>query len=52
MVGAKGVEHGPGDQLARQWKIIETLLASHTGKSAAELADELDCNCENCLSGS
>ena len=33
-----------GDQLARQWKIIETLLASHTGKSAAQLADELDCN--------
>jgi len=33
-----------GDQLARQWKIIETLIASHTGKSAAQLADELDCN--------
>ena len=33
-----------GDQLARQWKIIETLLASHTGKSAAQLADELDCS--------
>jgi len=33
-----------GDQLARQWKIIETLLASNTGKSAAQLADELDCN--------
>lgn len=33
-----------GDQLARQWKIIETLLAAHTGKLAAQLADELDCN--------
>ena len=33
-----------GDQLARQWKIIETLIASHTGKTVAELADELDCN--------
>jgi predicted DNA-binding transcriptional regulator YafY len=33
-----------GDQLARQWKIIETLLASNSGKSAAQLADELDCN--------
>lgn len=32
-----------GDQLARQWKLIETLLASHTGKSASQLADELDC---------
>jgi predicted DNA-binding transcriptional regulator YafY len=33
-----------GDQLARQWKIIETLLASHTGKSVAQLADDLDCS--------
>ena len=33
-----------GDQLARQWRIIETLISSHTGKSAAELADELDCH--------
>ena len=33
-----------GDQLARQWKIIETLLASHTGKTVSELADELECN--------
>jgi predicted DNA-binding transcriptional regulator YafY len=33
-----------GDQLARQWKIIETLLASHAGKTVSELADQLDCN--------
>jgi predicted DNA-binding transcriptional regulator YafY len=33
-----------GDQLARQWKIIETLLASHTGKTVSELADDLECN--------
>jgi biotin operon repressor len=30
-----------GDQLGRQWKIIQTLLTS-SGKSAAELAAELD----------
>ncbi len=33
-----------GDQLARQWKIIETLLVSRAGKTAAQLADELECN--------
>ncbi len=33
-----------GDQLARQWKIIETLISAHGGKSAAHLAEELDCN--------
>ena len=33
-----------GDQLARQWKIIETLLASHSGKTVSELAEELECN--------
>jgi len=33
-----------GDQLARQWKIIETLLASHSGKMVSELAEELECN--------
>ena len=33
-----------GDQLARQWKIIQTLISSRTGKSAAELADELECH--------
>ncbi|MBN1105477.1 MAG: transcriptional regulator [Deltaproteobacteria bacterium] len=31
-----------GDQLGRQWKIIQTLITAGTGKSAAELASELD----------
>lgn len=33
-----------GDQLGRQWKIIQTLISSSQGKSAADLAQELDCN--------
>ncbi len=33
-----------GDQLARQWKIIQTLLASRHGKSATEMARELGCH--------
>jgi predicted DNA-binding transcriptional regulator YafY len=33
-----------GDQLGRQWKIIQTLLSSQIGKSAAELAVELGCH--------
>jgi predicted DNA-binding transcriptional regulator YafY len=33
-----------GDQLGRQWRIIQTLITSGTGKSAADLADELECN--------
>jgi len=33
-----------GDQLGRQWKIIQTLISSTRGKSAAELASELDCH--------
>lgn len=33
-----------GDQLARQWTIIQSLLASRTGKSVSELADLLDCH--------
>lgn len=32
-----------GDQLARQWKIIQTLTSSRLGKSAAELAEGLEC---------
>ena len=32
-----------GDQLGRQWKIIQTLLSSRTGKTAPELAQELRC---------
>lgn len=33
-----------GDQLGRQWKIIQTLLSARRGRSAAELADELECH--------
>jgi predicted DNA-binding transcriptional regulator YafY len=33
-----------GDQLGRQWNIIQSLLASRTGKSARELAEELGCH--------
>jgi len=32
-----------GDQLARQWKIIQTLISSRMGKSAADLAAGLEC---------
>ncbi len=33
-----------GDQLSRQWKIIQLLLASRKGTAASELAEELDCH--------
>ena len=33
-----------GDQLGRQWRIIQTLIASKMGKSAAELAEEIECH--------
>ena len=33
-----------GDQLGRQWKIIQILVSSKMGKSAAELATELECH--------
>ena len=33
-----------GDQLSRQWKIIQVLTASRQGKSATELASVLDCH--------
>lgn len=33
-----------GEQLGRQWRIIQSLLAARTGRSAAELADEVDCH--------
>jgi predicted DNA-binding transcriptional regulator YafY len=33
-----------GDQLGRQWQIIQTLISSKLGKSAAELAQDMDCN--------
>jgi predicted DNA-binding transcriptional regulator YafY len=33
-----------GDQLARQWKIVQIMLTSRMGKSAGDLAAELDCH--------
>lgn len=33
-----------GDQLSRQWKIIQSLLAAKRGRSATELSDALDCH--------
>jgi predicted DNA-binding transcriptional regulator YafY len=33
-----------GDQLGRQWRIIQTLLTSKLGKSAADLAEEMEAN--------
>ncbi len=33
-----------GDQLARQWKIIQTIVSSKKGKTATELATELEAN--------
>lgn len=33
-----------GDQLSRQWKIIQTLMVSANGKSAGELAVALECH--------
>ncbi len=33
-----------GDQLERQWKIIQALIASGRGKTAQELAEMVECN--------
>jgi predicted DNA-binding transcriptional regulator YafY len=33
-----------GDQLARQWKIFQTLISSKLGKSVTDLAANLDCH--------
>lgn len=33
-----------GDQLSRQWKIFQTLVASRYGKSVSDLARDLDCH--------
>jgi predicted DNA-binding transcriptional regulator YafY len=33
-----------GDQLARQWKIIQSLISSRRGKSASDLAEVLECH--------
>jgi predicted DNA-binding transcriptional regulator YafY len=40
----KGGRMARGDQLARQWKIFQTLVNSRYGKSVAALAEELDCH--------
>jgi predicted DNA-binding transcriptional regulator YafY len=39
-----GMTMARGDQLGRQWRIIQTLISSKFGKSASELADELECH--------
>jgi len=36
------IEMARGDQSGRQWKIIQTLISSRKGKSAAELAEEME----------
>ena len=33
-----------GDQLARQWKIIQSLISSRLGKSVSDLAEDLECH--------
>lgn len=33
-----------GDQLARQWKIIQTLISARSGKSVPDLAENLNCH--------
>jgi len=33
-----------GEQLGRQWKIIQTLISTQMGKSVADLAMDLDCH--------
>ena len=33
-----------GDQLSRQWRIIQTLISANQGKSASELAHTLECH--------
>jgi predicted DNA-binding transcriptional regulator YafY len=33
-----------GDQLGRQWKMIQILLSSHGGRSAAEMAETIGCH--------
>ncbi len=42
--GFRRITMARGDQLGRQWKIIQTLVSARQGKSAAELAQELDCH--------
>ena len=33
-----------GEQLSRQWRIIQLLINSHSGRSAAELSQSLNCH--------
>jgi predicted DNA-binding transcriptional regulator YafY len=33
-----------GDQLARQWRIIQTLISARHGKSVSDLAQDLSCH--------
>jgi len=33
-----------GDQLGRQWKIIQTLISSKKGKSASDLSQDMECH--------
>ncbi len=33
-----------GEQLGRQWRILQTLISCRTGKTAADLASELECH--------
>ena len=35
---------GRGDQLARQWRIIQTLISSKQGKSVADLVKDENCH--------
>jgi len=35
---------GRGDQLGRQWRIMQTLISSKHGKSVGDLAADLDCH--------
>jgi predicted DNA-binding transcriptional regulator YafY len=39
----KGVAMARGEQLARQWQLIQILIASKRGKSVSDLADGLNC---------
>lgn len=36
-----------GDQMGRQWQIIQTLISSHSGKSVSELIDMLELECHS-----
>ena len=33
-----------GDQLARQWRMLQILIGARRGRTVAELADEIDCH--------